>query len=61
MVVIGLFIPFGTMKATSTVFPITFPISDDQMDNTGGINIWGIIIASIIFPGLRFIRCVFRR
>jgi hypothetical protein len=56
MLVIGLFFPFGTVKATSTFFPTTFPISDDQMDIAGGINIWGIIIASIIFPGLRSIR-----
>ena len=52
MVIIGIFLPFGTVKAGSKVFPLPPPMSDNQAHITDGIMAWGIIIVAIIFVGV---------
>jgi len=52
MLVIGFFLPVGTVNAASNIFPLPFPMSDDQAHITDGIIVWGIIIVVIIFLGV---------
>ena len=51
MVIIGLLIHFGTVKAASNVFGLPIPIPDDQAHITDGIMAWGVFIVIIIFTG----------
>jgi hypothetical protein len=48
----GIFLPGGTVKAGSNVFPLPFPMSDDQAHITDGIILWGVFIVIIIFIGI---------
>ena len=52
MVSIGIFLPFGTVKAASNIFPLPPPMSNNQSHITDGIMAWGIIIVAIIFVGV---------
>jgi hypothetical protein len=52
MLAIGIFLPGGTVQAGSNVFPLAFPMSDDQAHITDGIIAWGVIIVTIIFIGV---------
>ncbi|MGB8214140.1 MAG: hypothetical protein WCE68_11325 [Anaerolineales bacterium] len=52
MVIIGILLPVGSVKAAERVFGLPLPMPDNQAHITDGIIVLGCLIVVIIFTGV---------